>query len=187
MGRTRQQLIAEVGAAVQAFGRSTDAFDDAVASQLGLNRTDLRGLDWLTGGPMPAGELAQAIGLSTAATTKLIDRLERRGLVRRVRAEADRRSVLVEMTPDAARMSREVYGPLVSDGNALLGRYDVPELARLRDHFTASAAIIDEHRRRIVASSAPSSSLATALSSARSRSRPGSRASTTSQPSARPT
>ena len=78
----RQALIAAVGAATQAFQRSTDAFDDAVADRLGLNRTDLRCLDWLFDGPKSAGQLAAATGLSSAATTTLVDRLERRGLVR---------------------------------------------------------------------------------------------------------
>jgi DNA-binding MarR family transcriptional regulator len=167
MGRTRQQLIGEVGGAVQAFQRSTDAFDDAVAAHLGLNRTDLRCLDWLSGGPMPAGEVSQATGLSSAATTKLIDRLEQRGLVRRVRSDADRWSVLIEMTPKAVKLSGEVYGPLVADGTTLLGRYDVAELTRLRDYFTASTGLIDDHRRRIMASSLPRSSATTAPSPGR--------------------
>ena len=128
MARSRQQLIWDVGTAVQVFQRSTDAFDDAVAAHLGLNRTDLRCLDWLSGGPMLVGQLAQATGLSSAATTKLVDRLEQKGFVRRVRSRTDRRSVLVEMTPEAARRSGEVYGPLVEDGTKLLRRYDEAEL-----------------------------------------------------------
>jgi hypothetical protein len=36
-----------VSAAVQAYQRSTDAFDDVVAARMGLKRTDLRCLDWL--------------------------------------------------------------------------------------------------------------------------------------------
>src|SRR3979411_2911783 len=94
----RQALIAAIGMATQAFQRSTDAFDDAVAQRLGLNRSDLRCLDWLSDGPKSAGQLAAATGLTSAATTTLVDRLERRGLVRRVRDAADRRKVLVEMT-----------------------------------------------------------------------------------------
>jgi DNA-binding MarR family transcriptional regulator len=164
MGRTRQQLIGEVGSAVQAFQRATDAFDDAVAAHLGLNRTDLRCLDWLSGGPMPAGDVSQATGLSSAATTKLIDRLEQKGFVRRVRSDADRRSVLVEMTPKAADLSGEVYGPLVVDGTTLLGSYDMAELARLRDYFTASTGLIDDHRRRITALSVSPSSATSAPS-----------------------
>src|ERR1700737_961422 len=79
----RQGLIAAIGMATQAFQRSTDAFDDVVAQRLGLNRTDLRCLDWLFDGPKTAGQLASATGLSSAATTTLVDRLEHRGLGRR--------------------------------------------------------------------------------------------------------
>src|ERR687891_389561 len=88
--KQRQALIRETGYALQAYQRSTQAFD--------LNPTDLRCLDWLADGPKSAGELAAGVALSTAATTTLIDRLERRGLVRRVRDPHDRRRVVVEMT-----------------------------------------------------------------------------------------
>src|SRR5688572_9583845 len=105
--------MAAVGVAAQAYQRSVDAFDDAVAERLGLNRTDLRCLDWLTGGPMSAGQLAEATALSSAATTTLLDRLEARDLVRRVRDTSDRRKVLVEMTEVGQRLTWQFYGPLV--------------------------------------------------------------------------
>src|SRR6266850_2573450 len=92
----RQARIASLGTALQAYQRSTDAFDDQVARLLKLNRTDLRCLDWLFDGPKTAGQLSEAIGLSSAATTTLLDRLEQRGLIQRVRDAADRRKVLAE-------------------------------------------------------------------------------------------
>ena len=46
----------EVGRAMQAYQRSTQAFDDEVGRVLGLNPTDLRCLDWLTEGPMTADQ-----------------------------------------------------------------------------------------------------------------------------------
>src|SRR5690242_6996906 len=94
----RQALISAIGVATQVFQRSTDAFDDAVSQGLRLGRTDLRCLDWLTGGPRTAGQLAASTGLTPAATTTLQDRLDRRGLERRIRDLVDRRKVLVEMT-----------------------------------------------------------------------------------------
>ena len=54
---------------------------------LGLGPADLRCLDWLADGPKTAGVLATATGLRPAATTALIDRLEAKGLVERVRDE----------------------------------------------------------------------------------------------------
>jgi DNA-binding MarR family transcriptional regulator len=49
-------------------------------------------------GPLTIGEQAQHLGLSKAATTEMIDRLEARGLVARLRDERDRRRVFVWLT-----------------------------------------------------------------------------------------
>src|SRR5919202_3126802 len=148
-GPGRQALIAAIGTATQAFQRSTDAFDDAVAQRLRLNRTDLRCLDWLFDGPKTAGQLAAATGLSSAATTTLLDRLERRGLVRRVRDAADRRKVLVEMTELGWQQTGAFYGPLAEEGARLLEQYTDAQLTAMRDHLLAATARIDGHRARI--------------------------------------
>jgi len=62
-------------------------------------------------GPLPAGKSAEAIGLTPAAVTSLLDRLEKRGLVRRKRSAEDRRKVLVEITPRALELADRYYGP----------------------------------------------------------------------------
>src|SRR5262245_65182456 len=120
MSDRRQDLIASAGWAMQAYQRSTQAFDDAVGRALDLNATDLRCLDWLVEGPRSAGDLAMLIDLSSAATTTLIDRLEEKGFVRRVRDAADRRRVMVEMTEEGLDRVNRCYGPLVQEGVALL-------------------------------------------------------------------
>jgi DNA-binding MarR family transcriptional regulator len=110
MARTRQAIIDQLGQALQAYQRSTQAFDDEVGRVLDLNPVDLRCLDWLTEGPMPASRLAEATGLSSAATTSMIDRLERKGFVRRVRHDADRRQVLVELSEAGQARTWAIYG-----------------------------------------------------------------------------
>jgi DNA-binding MarR family transcriptional regulator len=147
----RQALIADIGLATQAFQRSTDAFDDLVADRLGLNRTDLRCLDWLFDGPKTAGQLAAATALSTAATTTLLDRLEQRGLVRRVRDTTDRRKVLVEMNEEGCRRTNEFYAPLAEQGARMLERYTDDQLRAMRDHLRASVELIDAHRAHLLA------------------------------------
>jgi DNA-binding MarR family transcriptional regulator len=147
----RQALIADIGLATQAFQRSTDAFDDLVADRLGLNRTDLRCLDWLFDGPKTAGQLAVATALSTAATTTLVDRLEQRGLVRRVRDTTDRRKVLVEMTEEGWRRTHEFYAPLAEQGARMLEQYSDGQLQAMRDHLRASVELLDAQRARLLA------------------------------------
>jgi DNA-binding MarR family transcriptional regulator len=149
MSPRRQGLIDAVGVAVQAYQRSTDAFDDVVANRLGLNRIDLRCLDWLFDGPRTIGQLAEATALSSPATTALIDRLERKGFVRRVRDTADRRKILVELTDAAQQQAQQLYGVLAADGARLLANYTPEQLAFLRDYLEAARTLTDQHRHRI--------------------------------------
>jgi DNA-binding MarR family transcriptional regulator len=146
---TRQALISETGNAMQAYQRSTQAFDDAVGRAMGLNPTDLRCLDWLVDGPKSAGDISAGTGLSSAATTDLIDRLERKGLVGRVRDSDDRRRVLVAMTAEGRGEVTRFYGPLVQEGGALLADASDEQLARMRDWLVAARELTDRHRERI--------------------------------------
>jgi DNA-binding MarR family transcriptional regulator len=147
----RRQLVAELGAALQRYQRSVQAYDDAVGRALSLGPADLRCLDWLADGPKTAGVLATATGLRPAATTALIDRLEAKGLVERVRDETDRRRVLVRMTDDGMRSTHAMYAPLVDEGQGLFVHHTVAELTAMRDLLDAMRELTDRHRDGITA------------------------------------
>jgi DNA-binding MarR family transcriptional regulator len=146
VARTRQAVIAELGAAMQAYQRTNAEFDDEIGRLLDLNPTDLRCLDWLTGGRMSAGELSRATGLSSAATTSMIDRLERKGFVRRVREADDRRQVFVEMTEDGRDRVWRLYGPLVEEGAQLFERFTRAELDSMLNLIEKMQTLAVEHR-----------------------------------------
>ena len=149
MTSTRQGLVRDVGRAMQAYQRSTQAFDDEVGRVLGVNPVDLRCLDWLTEGPMTASRLAEATGLSAGATTSMIDRLERKGFVRRRRGEGDRRQVMVEFTDEGIRRVGELYGPLVAEGEPLLGSFSKEQLDVMRDQLVRMREMTDRQRERL--------------------------------------
>lgn len=67
-------------------------------------------------GPLSAGELTNALRLSPAATTTVIDRLERAGLVSRIRDSHNRRRVLVTPTDAARVIEQEIYLPVGAAG-----------------------------------------------------------------------
>jgi DNA-binding MarR family transcriptional regulator len=151
---SREALAQELGQALQGYQRSVQAFDDTVGRRLGLGPADLRCLDWLVDGPRSAGQLSVATGLRPAATTALIDRLAKRGLVRRRRPDDDRRTVLVEMTEQGHALTWECYGPLVRAGQPLLDELSTDQLAFLRDYLARLTALTDEHRERLAAEQA---------------------------------
>lgn len=66
-----------------------------------------------SGGVRP-GELTRYLGLSTASTTALLDRLERSGHIVRVANPDDRRSVFIQSTPRADAEVRQTLGNMHS-------------------------------------------------------------------------
>lgn len=144
------RLVGAVGEAIRHYQRAVDAVDEATAGLLGVNRTDLRALDALAeSGPQPAGRLAELINLSAAATTTALDRLERRGHIRRVRDTADRRRVLVEITEETARLAWQAMAPVVEEGARLLDGFSPAELAKLLRFMQEADELTRRHAERI--------------------------------------
>jgi DNA-binding MarR family transcriptional regulator len=131
--QTKNDVIDELSLEVRAGQVAVDQMDDAACRALGINRTDGRCLDIIDReGPVAAGRLAEASGLTTAAVTAVIDRLERAGYARRAGDPKDRRRVLVELTPLARERAEVIWGPY-SVFQEMLGRYTNAELELLRD------------------------------------------------------
>jgi DNA-binding MarR family transcriptional regulator len=77
-------------------------------------------------------ELSAAAGLSQSATTRLVARLERRGLLQRLICEEDRRGIYTEITAEGQRVlaaARATHDRALTD--ALGAAATVPELAAL--------------------------------------------------------
>jgi DNA-binding MarR family transcriptional regulator len=95
----------------------------AMASrEAGLGTTELMALGYLRDlGPLRAGKLGERLGLTSAAVTALIDRLERIGYAHRLRHPRDRRSVLVELTETGRTGVVTLFELLTSNVEAALG------------------------------------------------------------------
>jgi DNA-binding MarR family transcriptional regulator len=147
---SKQTLIAEITAAVVRFQNATDRVDAAAAEVLGVNRTDLLciGLLLQTGG-MTAGRLAVEAGLSPAATTAAIERLEKSGYAVRTKDDADRRRVLVTATPLAEERIETLYGPIRPAGTAQLSRYTRTELETIHRFLIQGEELQDQQAERI--------------------------------------
>jgi DNA-binding MarR family transcriptional regulator len=100
--------------------------------QLGISMAHLQAL-WILQdhGPQPVTHLADLLGVAVPNATGIIDRMEQRGLVERVRDGADRRVVIVRQAPDGARAIEEMDGWRSEMLQALLDRLDTDQLIRL--------------------------------------------------------
>ena len=148
--QTKPELIEEVIAAHRAEQSAVDAFDAAAADHLGVNATDLRVMDILTQHePLTPGELAERTRLTSGAVTAVLDRMEEAGYVRRRHDTADRRRVLVEVSPLAWQRCEEIWGPMAADGQRLMSGYTREELLLILDYLRKGTELNRRHLDRV--------------------------------------
>jgi len=83
--------------------------------------------------PISATQLSNYCGHDMGALTRVVDELERRGLVRRERSRRDRRAVEIVVTPAGRRQAESAKRVIVDLLNELVAPYSDAELATLID------------------------------------------------------
>lgn len=96
--------------ALRELMRTAEQVAPSVANRAGLSHNELRTLEHLIEQPMGPAELSRLLGVSSAASSGIIDRLEGRGHARRVSHPSDGRRTAVTIS-DSGR--REVVGHLM--------------------------------------------------------------------------
>ena len=91
-------------------------------------------------GPLPMSRLAEAMDVSDASATGIVDRMEKRGLVERRHGTGDRRQVLVHATDAGARVFRDIGAHRRAALSAVLAELSAEELAALLTGMRAIGA-----------------------------------------------
>ena len=78
-----------------------------------------------------AVELAREVGTDTGAMTRMLDRLESKDTLRRVRSSQDRRAINLEITDAGREMANRAMGTAISVLNHYLGDFSVDEVKLL--------------------------------------------------------
>ncbi|MFA7763006.1 MarR family winged helix-turn-helix transcriptional regulator [Streptomyces sp. NPDC048723] len=122
------------------------------AARNGMHPTDVRALICLldadrSAEPATAGLLGARLGLNSAGTTAVIDRLERLGHVARIRDGHDRRRILLRVEPAAMRLGREFFGPLIDGVLQVLDSFDPAERETVRRFLTAAHTVFASEPR----------------------------------------
>lgn len=127
-------------------------FHSAVAERLGLNVTDWKcaSILWREG-PCNPSRLAEITGMSTAATTQVIDRLERAGIVRRERDPHDRRKVVLQpvANPEFSARVQEVLAGLVRAMTDVMAGYTLDQLATILDFVEKTSLVLERETVRL--------------------------------------
>jgi DNA-binding MarR family transcriptional regulator len=82
-------------------------------------------------GDLPMSRMAEFLDVSLSNATGIVDRMEERGLVERVRVPDDRRVVLVRIAPGGIQALEEIEAVKQDRLQAILGHLDAQQLERL--------------------------------------------------------
>ena len=124
----------QVTARLSRIGAHLARRQEAVFSRFGLNRGEVGALSALRiAGPhqLSPTRLGKGLMLSSAGVTSRIDRLERRGFVRRLDDPFDRRGVIIELTAEGLAVVDAAVAANTASDRLLLERLDPEEVVQL--------------------------------------------------------
>lgn len=145
------EIIRRIRKLGQAHAYTGLQMHEAIGRKAGLSGTDHKYLGWLIQrGEMPAGELAKLTGLTTGAVTGLIDRFEKKKLVKRQFAKDDRRKVII--VPDTKRIMAllaPLYREFRSKSEQLIASFSAVELEAIETYLSKTTALMNETISRL--------------------------------------
>src|SRR5215813_85845 len=140
----RRALLLRFSNLGRALSTQTVFLHQAIAQTFGLNATDTKCVDLLLthpGEPITAGWLSAATGLTTGAITHILDRLEKRGFIERVRDARDRRKVFVRPRMENIAPLAPRYETVGKAFGELAEEYGDDELRLICNYMERSAEV----------------------------------------------
>jgi len=149
--RKKEDLKRQVIRGAREYGFGSILFRHVIGERLGVNATDMECLGViLFKGLTTPSELAQYTGLSSGATTAMLDRLEKSELIARRPNPNDRRSIHIVLVQETAAKLAPWFASLREAQDQIVSRYSEPELELLADFFTRSVTMWEEERQKLL-------------------------------------
>jgi DNA-binding MarR family transcriptional regulator len=140
-----QQEVIKIRQLSQQYAFTSLQLHESIGRKIGLTGTDHKYLGFLIkAGQMTAGELAKLTGLTTGAVTGLIDRFERKNLVKRHSDKTDRRKIII--IPNVEKITKlitPIYKDYQDNTDELLASFTASELQTLEKYFRNALEIMD--------------------------------------------
>lgn len=147
---TKTDLKKRALMAVRDYGVNLTQFRNAMSEWAGLNGTDMECLRLLfQKGIATPSELARHTGLTSGATTAMLDRLEKAGLIGRRPNPNDRRGTLIAPEKSSGKKMASWFESARNAQNELVSSYSESELKIIADVFERFAKLWDQERRKI--------------------------------------
>ena len=147
---SKTDLIKQVTLAAREYGIQNVLFRNIVGGQLGLNVTDMEclGLIFHKGLATPT-ELAKQTGLSSGATTAMLDRLEKSGMIKRQPNPKDRRGVIIVLSKSGADKVAPWFASARKAQAELISSYSEKELVLILAFFEKFTKMWAEEREKL--------------------------------------
>jgi len=147
---TKTELKKRALMAVRDYGIHLTQFRNAVSEWAGLNTTDMECLRllFLKGIATPS-ELARHTGLTSGATTAMLDRLEKADLIERRPNPNDRRGTLIAPAQSGAEKAASWFESARKAQDELISSYSESELEIIADVFERFVKLWDQEREKI--------------------------------------
>jgi DNA-binding MarR family transcriptional regulator len=147
---TKTDLKKRALMAVADYGVNLTQFRNAMSERMGFNVTDMECLRllYLKGIATPS-ELARYTSLTSGATTAMLDRLERAGMIVRRPNPEDRRGTLITPAKSSAERVASWFESARKAQDELISSYSEKELEIISNVFERFTKIWEQEREKI--------------------------------------
>lgn len=150
MAKSKTELQKRALAAVREYGIHLTLFRNAMSEWAGLNVTDMECLRLLfQKGIATPSELARHTGLTSGATTAMLDRLEKAGLIERRPNPDDRRGFLIAPAKAGAEKAASWFESARKAQRKLISSYSEKELEIIADAFERFTEVWKQEREKL--------------------------------------
>ena len=144
-------IIQQFRTASRQYSDASIFMHEAIARKAGLTGADHKYLGLiLQHKELTAGDLSKLTGLTTGAVTGLIDRLEKKKLLKRRFTKDDRRKVIIVPNEEnSIKLLQPLFLELQQKTSQLIGSFSVTEIKAIERYFIEATTIMKETTENI--------------------------------------
>jgi len=147
---TKTDLMIRTNMAARDYGIQMTLYRNMIFEKLGINVTDMECLGFLFSKRIATPtELAQYTGLSSGATTAMLDRLEKGEFIERRPNPDDRRGTLIVLAKSGSDKVVPWFAPVGKAQEELISNYSEKELQLISGFFERYAKIWEQERQKL--------------------------------------